>query len=268
MSALTDSPAYAEESDVQAAMQEVDAAFDDYPLGTTNVEAAVISASRWFRRRAQAHFYDSGAQASDLISTTAATATNIQMDIPSSPHPQPGQLMRAGEGADRQPAYPVTRRGRYARASESGGGPGLPYRYVESIDRLSVRDLGGDRTDWVAASDKTEGEGEDYYLTVDGGDAFGDSYLWLDAGSLGGRYDYSGVLEVDVSYGVDWQDTPWADVRRGIAHVAAAELSTDDDVLTSLPENAMIANVETQADLHLKAAMDRYLGGYLKRGVA
>jgi hypothetical protein len=265
---LSDTPAYCEESDVQAALQETQAAFDDTPLGTTNVEAAIFGASRWFARRSSAHFYDSTAAASDLISDSPRSATGIVMSIPSSPHPQPGTIRRVSEGIDRQPQYPKTQRGFYARAKHQSGGAGLPYRYVESIDALRVAELGGEQDDWVADPDKTEGRGEDYYLDVDGGDGYGASYLFVQASSLGPRRSLDGVLDVDVSYGLDWQDTPWADVRRGVGHLAAAELVVDDDVLTRIPENGGITNVDTQAQQHLDAAMDRYLGGYLEVRIA
>lgn len=263
---LSDTPAYAEESDVQAAMQEVDAAFGDTPLGTTNVEAAIFSASRWFRRRAQAHFYDSNAAASDLISDSAVSESNIQMSCPSSPHPQNGQLFKNNEGALRERKYPQTNQGAYCRLKQQVGSPGLPYRYVKSIERLAVRELGGDQSDWV--DDKDEGRGEDYYTVVAGGDDYGRSYLFIHAGSLGARLSFEGVAEVDLTHGRDWQDDPWADVRRGIGHLAAAELVVDDEVLTQIPDSGAIANVETQAQQHLNAAMDRYLGGYLGSNIA
>jgi hypothetical protein len=264
---VTDGPAFAEEADVQAAMQEADSAFAETPLGTVNVETAIVAASRWFRQRAQAHFYDSTADPGDLISSAPATATGITMSIPASPAPQDGTLRQVTEGINRSASYPVTKRGVYARAKEQTGTPGLPYRYVESIDALEVRDIGGEVEDWVAGSE-TEGRGEDYYLEVEGNDSRGRSHLYINAGTLGARQDYDGVLTVDVTYGRDWQDSEWPDVRRGIAHLAAAELVVDDDVLTQIPDNGAIANVQTQADVHLSAAIDRYLSPYLSAGVA
>lgn len=258
---ITDAPGYCERDDVQEALQETGQAFGSTPLGSTNVNAAIIGASRWFRRRSKAHFYDSTAQSSDIISDSALQATDIRLSIPSSPHPQKGQLFVNSEGVNRQVEYPLTKVGPYSRVS-------LPQNHVESIDVLDVRDFGGDVEDWVAASDKTQGRGEDYYLQVDGNTSYGRSYLYIFAEALPGLSSYDDVLLVDLSYGLDWQDDEWAGVRRGVAHLAAAELVSDDDVLTQIPDSGAIANVDTQAQQHLSAAMDRYLGGYLEVPIA
>lgn len=266
---LSDVPAYAEESDVQAAMQEADVAFNERPLGTTNVETAIQTASRWFRRQTDAHFYDSTAAASDLISSSPSSVTDIRLSIPSSPHAQPGQLSQVADETRRQPSYPVTQVGQYARATTTAGEPRLPYFHVETIDSLEVRERGGELTDWVAANDKTEGRGEDYYLQTEG-DSTGRSYLYIHAGALGPRQDFDDVLLAGVSFGADWQDHPWADVRRGIAHLAAAELVKDDDVLTAIPDGATINSVDTEVSLHLKYAFNQpgYLSSYLGRYIA
>lgn len=263
---LSDAPAYAEESDVRAAMQESTTAFGEEPLGTTNVETAIRSASRWFRRRAKVHFYDSAG--TGLIDTSPATAEGIQLAVPSSPHAQQGQMFRHTDSVAGDVDYPVTHAGRYTRLKQQSGGAGLPYHYVESIDRLEARSFGGDTTDWVADAEFTEGRGEDYYLQVDGADAYGRSYLFVHAGSLGPHLNYDHAFVADVTYGLDWQDEPWADVRRGIGHLAAAELVVDDDVLTALPNEASLTGVDTEAQQHLDAAMDRYLGDYLGRRIA
>jgi len=268
MSALEDdSPAYCEAEDVQEAMQEIDTAFSEAPLGTANVEPAVVGASRWVRRRSGAHFYDSSAAASALISDSPATATDIQLSVPSSPHPQSGQLFKTGGAVHRQRSYPQTHVGQYCRVKSATGPPGLPHRYVETVDRLAVRGIGGETTDWVAGS-QAQGRGEDYYLTVEGNDAYGRSHLYLHAGSLGPHFDFEHVAEADVTYGRDWQDTPWPGIRRGVAHLAAAELVVDDDILTQLPDNGTVPDVTTEAQQHLDAAMDRYLGDWLRVGVA
>lgn len=267
---LADTPAYAELSDVQAAMQETDQAFAETPLSDTNVEPAIQTASRWLRRQSGGHWYDSGGTASDLIDTNPATASGIRMDIPSSPHAQSGQLFTSSKGVHRVRQYPVTQAGQYARATTSAGKPRLPKRHVENIDALNVRELGGETTDWVADTSKDEGRGEDYYLQVDGADDGGRSYLYLHAGSIGARRDFADLLTVDVTFGLDWQDTPWADVRRGVAHLAAAELVKDDDVLTAIPDGAAIGNVQTEVDLHLRYAFDQpgYLAPYVEVQVA
>ena len=260
---ISDAPAYATAGDVQSVLQEDDLSIGSGPLDSDFIDEAIRSASKWLRNATGGHWYDSGG--STTLDNTAATATDIRMSIPSSPHPQSGQLYQVGESTHRQRSYPVTQTGAYARATTTGGKARLPYRFVESIDALEVTDLGGDVTDWVADADKIEGRGEDYYLKVDGADKQGRSYLYLHAGSLGGQRDFEDILTVDVSYGKDWQDDPWQDVRRGVAHLAAAELVQDDDVLTAIPNDAVITSVDTEVDLHLQRAFESpgYLDAYV-----
>jgi len=256
-------PGYCEREDVQEAMQENDRSFGEFPLDNDSVDAAVASASRWFNTATDAHFYDSNAAASDLISSDTLQATDIRLSIPSSDHPQEGQLMYTSRGVTDRFSYPVTQTGRYARATTVAGVARLPAFYVESVDKLLVRETGGDVEDWVASSDFQQGRGEDYYLIQDGQNNTGRSYLYLLAESIGPRVDFEDILTVDLSYGLDWQDRPWPEVRRGVAHLAAAELTADDDLLAQVPENATISNVQTVAEMHLARAMDQ--PGYLSR---
>jgi len=265
---ITDGPAYCTEQDVREAMQETTAAFDETPLGTANVEAAIAGASRYLTQASNAHWYDSTAADSDLLSNTAATATDISLSIPSSPHPQDGGIVGRTLGRQSDPDYPQRQQGRYSRAKTTAGRPGLPYRFVETIDALRVASYDGDTEDWAAASDKQQGRGEDYWLQVHGGDGYGRSYLYIDAAAIGPRLNLDGVLSVDVTFGLDYQDTAWAEVRRGVGHLAAAELVVDDDVLSAIPDNGSIGSVQTEAEEHLNAAMDRYLGQFLQVGMA
>jgi len=89
-----------------------------------------------------------------------------------------------------------------------------------------------------------------------------------DAAAIGPRLNLDGVLSVDVTFGLDYQDTAWAEVRRGVGHLAAAELVVDDDVLSAIPDNGSIGSVQTEAEEHLNAALDRYLGQFLQVGMA
>lgn len=255
----SNSPAYCEVDDVQEAMQEADEAMGQGPLAEANVEAAIHAASRWFRSAADAHFYDSNADPEDLVSTSPQSTTDRQLSVPSSPHPQRGQI-RWTDKTRGNVQYPVTHAGPYCKVK-------LPKRHVESIDALRVRQRDGSVEDWVSASDKTEGRGDDWYFRTEGG-ASGRSHLYIHAASIGGREDFADLLEVDLAYGRDWDSNPWEDVKKGMAWVAAADLSTDSDVLTQIPDNGIIASIETQADRYLSIGMDRYLGAYLGDPVA
>jgi hypothetical protein len=257
---MTGGPLYCTQEDVQEAMQEADRSFGDQPLSTEEVDAARASASRWFNSRTDAHFYDAGGT-TDLSDSTR-TAADVRLSVPETPHRPNGFGFRAADAGRTHVVYPNPQVGRYARVS-------LPAYYVQSVDRLAVREFGGETTDWVAAADKIEGRGEDYYVTVDGSDNYGRSYLYVDVASLGPHLTFEDVITADFSYGLDWQETPWPDVRRGVAHLAAAELTKDDDLLANIPEGATLTSVDTKAEMHMGYAMDSpgYLADYMTRPI-
>lgn len=257
---LADTPAYCERDDVQTALQENDTSFGVDPLDNDTVDAAIYGASRWLNRQTDAHFYDSGG-GNTLIDSAPATRSNIRLSVPSSPHPQDGSLFRTPSGTRTQVTYPVAHVGTFARVK-------LPIRYVDSIDTLEVRAFGGDRTDWVASADYNQGKDEDYYVVVDGADEYGGSYLFVNVNTLGPHKDFEDVALADVTFGLDWQDNPWTDIRRGVAHLAAAELQADDDLGTLISDEGQLVSVDSHAERHLTAAMDRYLAPYMERAIA
>lgn len=228
--------AFAEREDVRWVMQKSPNKFGDKQLGDDIVDAAIEGVSQWFANATDAYFYDSTKTGSDLIDSSAATATGIIESVPSSPHTQRGQLFN-----DENVRYPVTRDGVFTRTK-------LPAFFIESIDTLEVRDRGGGFTDWVADSNISEGPDEDYYVQVDGSNAYGNTYLYLRARTIGSRRYFDDLLRIDVTYGRDEQDTSWADVRRGIAALAAAQLIVDDDVIAQVPDNGQLIGVVTQYD--------------------
>lgn len=248
--------AYATPDDVQRALQESDAAFGSNELSTANVEAAIHGISEWFRNRSNAHFYDSTASGGTLATTTAS-ASELVLSVPSSPHRQSGQLWAVSDNTVSQ-RYPNTHTGSYCRVK-------LPRRFVDSIDRLLVRERGGDVEDWVASSEFTEGRGEDYYVVSRGPGDRGRSHLYIHAASLGAHLSFEDVLTVELSYGLDYQDDPWDDVRRGVAALAGAQLIADDNVLAGLPEGASALGVDTQVQqlVNIALGLDGDTGGYL-----
>ena len=242
---------YCEPEDVLNALQ------DTSLSGATNesiVSDAIHGVSSWLRKETGSHWYDSSGPVDDLTPTAARSASNVRLDVPSSPHAQRRQIMRAGSDV----RYPVTTDGPYARIP-------LPHSFVESVDRLAVRDRAGGVDDWVASSDHPEGVGEDYYAQEEDAEGYGASYLYVRAASVGPRTDYSGVLTLEYSYGLDEQDESWEDVRRGVALLSAAQVIVDDNVLTMIPDNGSLIGVDTQAQRLYDRAM-QYLDGYL--GVA
>lgn len=255
--------AFCEREDVRQVLQKSTRKFNDSDQLTDDIiDAAIQSVSRWFATQTDAHFYDSGGVASDLVDTTAATATGIIQSIGSSPHRQGAQLFHTSRGTG-QPRYPNTKGGSFVRVL-------LPVLFGETVDRLEVRDRGGGVTDWVADANILEGRDEDYYLAVDGSDSFGRTYLYIRAATIGGRRSFEDLLTVDVTYGLDEQDRDWQGVRRGIAALAGAQVLVDDDVIAALPDNGSLISATTQHD-QLRdlgvasdvASLDPYMGAMI-----
>ena len=243
------STGYCETDDVRKALQESELTG---PTNTTIVEAAITAVSRWFARATNGHWYDSTAASEDLVDTSNASTGDVRLDVPSSPHRQDRQLFRDTQGV----RYPVTRNGPYAKIP-------LPHPYVETVTKLDVRGRGGGVEDWVAANDKAEGRGEDYYVARKGQHSYGRTYLYIRATSIGARVDYGGLLTLAYDYGLDYQDAPWEDVQRGIANLAAAEVLDEDGVITQIPDNARLAGVDTQHQNLINTA-NQFLKPYLE----
>lgn len=240
--------AFCEEADVASAMQE-DSNFPGSP-SSSEVKDAIHSASDWFARSTNGHWFDSGG-GTTLVDTSAASASDVVLDVPASPHRQGRQIVSSVISV----RYPVTRAGNYARVL-------LPHPYVTSLTKMEVRDNDGGVTDWVADSSFTSGRGEDYYLQSRGQDSYGRTFLYLDAGAIGAREDFTGLLTLAYDYGLDYQTTPWDDVKRGIAQLAAADVAIDDDVRSAIPDNGQLIPLDTLSDRYETAAM-RNLNQYI-----
>ncbi|AFH22617.1 hypothetical protein OSG_eHP31_00025 [environmental Halophage eHP-31] len=243
---------YCEVEDVRKAAQEaqLSGAFD-----TPYIEPAIQGISDWLRKASGRHWYDSTGTAPALVPTISETATTVRLDVPSSYHAQRDQTYHHERGV----RYPVTTDGPYARLP-------LPHAFVESINTLEVRDRAGDVEDWISSSEYQEGRGEDYYLQEEDQEGYGDSVLYIRAASIGPRFNFDGLVTADYTYGLDAATEGWQDVRRGVANLAAAQVVTDDDVLTSIPDNGQLVGVDTQYDQHVAAAIGEawsYLAPYL-----
>lgn len=241
---------FCETEDVRKALQETDLSG---PTNPAIVESAITAVSRWFARETNTHWYDSGGGTDqELVDATIATAESVRLDIPSSPHQQDRQIPHDETGV----RYPVTHNGPYAEIR-------LPHPYVQSITALEVRGRGGGVDDWTALADHEEGRGEDYYVARRGQQSYGRTYLYIRASSIGPRVDYGGLLTLAYDYGLDWQDSPWEDVKRGIANLAAAEVMDDDGVIAQVPDNARLVSVDTEHQNLINMAqrlLDPHLG--------
>lgn len=224
---------YCEAEDVREALQETSL---DGPINTTIVEASIVGVSDWLRRTARSHWYDSGGSTSKLVDTGPRTATNVRLDVPSSPHATDRQIHRAEDGV----RYPVTRSGPYAKVR-------LPHRHVGTLNALKVRDRDGDVEDWTSTSDKVQGVGEDYYIQTDGSASYGRTYLYIRAAAIGGRTDFEDLLTLDYDYGLDAASDDWDVVRRGVAMLAAADVVDDDDVVTAIDDSGQLVSLDSKA---------------------
>jgi len=246
---------FCEREDVRRVLQE--SSFDGAIGQDTEIaDDAILGVSRWFANATNTWWYDSTGSSSDLVPTSTSSASNVRLDVPSSPHRQDRQLFSSHAGA----RYPVTHNGPYARIP-------LPHRYVDTLTTLDVRDRDGGTTDWVADSSIDEGRGNDYYIERRGQDSYGLTYLYIRARTIGARTDYGGLLTLDYDYGLDYDSTQWDDVRRGIATLAAADLALDEDIISSVPDNGQLVSVQTKAERYADRALKRGLEPFLSRPV-
>jgi hypothetical protein len=241
-------PAFCTEDDVRDALEEHSSAG---PLGDEYIAPTIEAVSRWFLSESGAFFYDTGNNITDTsnvtIPSSARSASTNALDVPSSPHRQEGQLFASTHDRGHV-RYPVTHAGRYAKIR-------LPHRFTETVTKLDVRDYRGGVTDWVAASDKSEGRDADYYVTTQGVTSHGVSHLYINADSLGARENFTDLIDIEYDYGLDYNSEAWDDVRWGIATLAAADLVHEDNVLAQIPDNGQLVGVDTQRDALLSGAL-------------
>lgn len=239
--------AFCEEADVRKALQKVELKGS---ISSEFVKSAIKSASDWFKRQTNGYWYDSGGGVT-LVDSSTDSVTEVRRSLPASPHRQPGTIVSDKPHVQ----YPVTHDGAFAKVR-------LPHLHVSTLNKLEVRDFKGGVTDWVADSGFASGRDEDYYLQQDATDSYGRTYLYVNASSIGRRRDFSNILTLDYDYGLDYQTTPWDDVKRGIANLAAAELVDDDNVLAQVPDNGQLVGVQTQHQQLIDAAhtnLDPYI---------
>jgi len=228
----------------------------DFSSGSTDpapehAAAAIRGCGDWLRRETRRHWFDPQGGSTNYevsLPTEPRPVTEQAYDIPSSPHSQRGQLAAADE---RQ--YPNTRRGTYARVA-------LSHYHFRTIDALRVR-ARREYTDWVQASDRTEGRSEDYYVTVDDR---GRSELYVDTRSIRAQHDYTEAIVADYSYG---RERIPETIRRAVALKAAAEVVTDKDSRVRIPDAGGAVDVQTASDIFDRMA-DEKLAPYRHTPVA
>lgn len=193
---------------------------------------AITGQTEWLNETTHRHWYEPAGISEDtdgLIPTATKTHTNEAIDIPSSPHAQHDQLIRAG-----QSRRPIQTSGPYTQVK-------LTRRDVTQLSALEVRQRDGGFTDWVADSDYTSGPGNDYYLQVDDSGGFTD--LFIDTRSLPRLDHYGDALRVTYDWGIEGLPRT---VRRAVALRAAAQLLLDDAAALGIPENASFVAAESK----------------------
>lgn len=239
-------PGYCETDDVRQALQERELSAE---LNTTFVTAAIEGENEWLRRKTNRHWFDSSDTTGELFTSALSQSMELQ-DVPSSPHPQGNQLPRA----DTDTRYPRTVSGGYAKIV-------LDRRNVQSITQLDVRTGRRDWTDWVAASDKTEGKGDDYYLRVNPTTGVSELYVSVVGLSVDSWDD---AVEVSYEWGVDGIPET---IRRAVALRAGASLVMDDDAQVGIPNDGQLVSVQTKAD-KMQSEADRLLKSYTSTPIA
>jgi hypothetical protein len=124
----------------------------------------------------------------------------------------------------------------------------LARRDVQTITKLEVLNENGAWDDWAASSNYAGGvgrtnRGDDYWVRENN---TGDTVLYIDVHSLDDDIPaFSNAVYVDFEYG---EDGIPSGVRRGVALYTAAELVTDDEFQTSIPDQGQLVNVETKSE--------------------
>lgn len=122
----------------------------------------------------------------------------------------------------------------------------LGRKDVSAVSELLVIDGDGAYEDWAA--EKTGGigqsnRGDDWWVRINNK---GVAELYLDVHAMDDDIaSFANAVYVDIDYG---QEGLPMDVRRGVAHLAAAELVVDDELVVSIPDNGQLVGVETKAD--------------------
>lgn len=232
---------------------------EPFPIQGTDPSAGAIAAAirgqgDWLRRATRRHFYDpeydsTGDDGMVDLPTTPQTVTDQAYDIPSSPHAGHTQL-----ATNEQVRYPRHHRGTYARVQ-------LTHRRVTTIDTLRVRSRQA-YDDWTAASDRSEGRTNDYYISTD--DQTGRSKLFVDSRSITPLPDYNEAVVADYSYGLDRIPDS---IGRAVAFKAASELVLDKDSTITIPDSQGPVDIQTASEQFDKQA-NKLLKPYRATAVA
>jgi len=123
----------------------------------------------------------------------------------------------------------------------------LVRRDVSSLDELLVLNESGAYDDWVASDDYDTGvglsnRGADAWVRLNNG---GISELNIDVHALDDDIpSLANAVYAVTTYGID--EVPMR-IRRGVAHLVAADLVLNDEFVTAIPDDGQLTSLETKA---------------------
>lgn len=122
----------------------------------------------------------------------------------------------------------------------------LERKDVEAVNELHVINGDGAFDDWTEEKEGGVGNlerGKDYWVRINN---LGVTELYLDVHAIDDDIaSLSNAVYIDIDYG--HEGLP-ANVRRGVALLAASELVLDDELVTGIPDDGQLINVETKAE--------------------
>lgn len=118
---------------------------------------------------------------------------------------------------------------------------------VSTVSELSVVNGEGAFDDWAGQEYDggvgNEFRGDDWWVRINN---LGFAELYLNVHSMDDDFaSLSNAVYVDIEYGREGLPM---DIRRGVAFLVASELVLDDELVTSIPDNGQLINVETKAE--------------------
>jgi hypothetical protein len=254
---------YCTVDDVRRVFQEADLSGALAESNNQLVVDTIAAVSATVEKATKRHWYDAGGVSGDdqNVIPTDAQPRDDEYDLPSqgavafgaagtnrrtresrtvfsagSSTPDIKERIRVGTGDLGDETVPT-----YARIT-------LARKDVSSLDELLVINANGAVEDWVASSDYDTGvglpnRGADAWVRLNNG---GISELNIDVHALDDDIpSLANAVYATVSYGKG--EVPQR-IRRGVAHLAAADLVLNDEFVTVIPDDGQLTSLETKAE--------------------
>lgn len=224
---------YCSVEDVRRAIQDTNLSGPTAPAIT---EAHILGETEWIQEDTNRHWFDPGAEESDLVGNSPLVHAEDELDVRTSPHAGSAQPFRSDNTGRAEPQYPQRHAGPYTAV--------FPRRRdIRDLTKLLVRDSAGEYEDFVASPEYQQGRGGDYYVQVD--DSTGQARIYIHVGSLPPLADYDSAVIVSYKYGID--RIPGA-VRQATASLAGAALLREDSQAAGIPDDGQLVNLDSRAD--------------------